>query len=98
MWHIVNDGTKLLIYTDNAASPDIFDKNSDYISTREKPGQGRLLRWCDMIQSVNYDIFHISGEKNVVSDFLNRSFLPNDLAPVPDEDNDDSPPCYSFVP
>ena len=96
MWHIVNDGTKLLIYTDNAALRDIFDKNSDYISTREKPGQGRLLRWCDMMQSVNYDIFHISGEKNVVSDFLSRSFLPRDLAPVPDEDNDNSPPCYSF--
>jgi len=48
-WHLVNDGSTLHIFTDNQALSYIFDHNSSYVLQKDKPGQGRLLRWIALL-------------------------------------------------
>jgi hypothetical protein len=81
-WYYINDSTKLVICTDNKALRDVFDPTSDYVMRREKPGQGRLRRWAAFMREIpNYEIQHIPGEENAVSDFISRMNLPPETFP-----------------
>ena len=84
-WHLVNDGNILHIFTDNQALSYIFDHNSSYVLQKDKPGQGRLLRWIALLLSIPYEIRHVSGELNVFADIISRlKSFPTDSVPLPE--------------
>src|SRR5215212_5107059 len=56
-------GTKFTIVTDY--KPLTFLKTNNITSKRH-------LRWNEQIQSYDFDIMHISGEKNILADYLSR--------------------------
>lgn len=90
MWHIINDGTPLLVLSDNMSLTSIFDASSDYLTRRDGPGRGRLLRWCEFISHIPHEIRHLPGEENDVADFISRlRDIPPD--PIRDDENDFEP-------
>ena len=83
----------MIIATDNAALAEVFNPDSDYITRKERPGKDRLLRWASFLKtSCTYDIVHIPGETNVVSDFISRMRFPPDKVELFDEDDDGTGP------
>lgn len=89
-WHHLNDGSKLYIFTDNQVLSYVFDQDSDYVRKKDRPGQGRLLRWIAKLMEIHYCIQHVPGEQNVFADVLSRqSTYPKDEVPLPEEERAD---------
>ena len=87
-WHLFDDGTELLILTDNKNLESVYDPDGDYIQSKPIPSRDRLLRWCATLRSLNYKIQHISGEVNAFADVLSRiSNIPVD--PIRDPELDE---------
>jgi hypothetical protein len=91
MWHIINDGSTLFIYTDNKDLEAIFHEDSEYIYKRETPGRDRLLRWCTFMNEVPHTIKHIPGEQNIFADVISRLQLPEDKTRLHDDDTGPEP-------
>ena len=84
-WHIVGDGSTLHIFTDNQSLSYIFEHNSSYVLQRDKPGQGRLMRWIALLLTIPYTISHVPGEQNTFADIISRlKSFPVDPVPIPD--------------
>ena len=80
MYHIINDNTKLHIMSDNKNLESIFDPSSEYLSKKDGPGRGRLIRWAAMLNEIDHVIQHIPGESNVFADLISR------MRSIPPED------------
>jgi hypothetical protein len=89
-WHHLVDGSTVYIFTDNQALSHIFDPGSEYVLKRDKPGQGRLLRWIAKLMEIPYSIQHVPGVTNSFADVVSRlRHYPTDRVPVPDEELSD---------
>jgi hypothetical protein len=92
-WHIIGEGSMLHIFTDNEALASIFDPDSTFVQQKDKPGQGRLIRWHSLMMTIPHQIKHIPGVMNTFADMLSRlDTYPPDRVPVPEDDKADDEP------
>lgn len=91
LWHVIDDGTTLYIFTDHKNLAYIFNPDGDYLRSKPIPSRDRLLRWASQLAVLSYEIRHIDGDDNVFADFISRlRNIPPDTFPDPDvQDTED---------
>lgn len=73
LWHAIDDGTSLHIFTDHRNLESVFDPAGAYLSSKAIPSRDRLIRWASLLQRLaSYSITHIDGDDNVFADFVSR--------------------------
>ena len=85
LWHIIDDGTTLHIYSDHKNLEAVFNPLGAYFNTIVTPAKTRLVRWCLFLKQIPYVIHHVDGERNVFADMVSRlQNIPPDHQPDPE--------------
>jgi hypothetical protein len=75
LFWLLDDGSEILLLSDNKNLIYIFDPDSPYVRDKPSPGYGRLVRWAEEINHHRYVIQHIPGEVNHFADILSRAMI-----------------------